>query len=211
MGLALLDVADVIRPHPDVVAFLQHVEGEGFLDEMTGLAGGQEARDAILAWLDEYGMRCVGEIDITRPRFRERPSTLLPLILGNVRNFEPGGAAAGQHVEHALDLLGHLLGRAVALAQQDRRGYGARRSRGIRHSSPPVPGSTDPAPAWSPVASGSWNRFTSSTPRAVSNRGLHASPSSSMALASVSCSRVPLPPQRQHLPAIADRVARAKD
>jgi phosphoenolpyruvate synthase/pyruvate phosphate dikinase len=78
MGLALLDVADVIRPHPDVVGFLQHVEGEGFLDEMTGLAGGREARDAILAWLDKYGMRCVGEIDITRPRFRERPSTLLP-------------------------------------------------------------------------------------------------------------------------------------
>jgi pyruvate,water dikinase len=90
MGLALLDVADVIRPHPDVVAFLRHVEGEGFLDEMTGLAGGQEARDAVLAWLDTYGMRCVGEIDITRPRFSERPSTLLPLILGNVKNFEPG-------------------------------------------------------------------------------------------------------------------------
>ena len=32
MGLALLDVADVIRPHPDVVAFLQHVEDENFLD-----------------------------------------------------------------------------------------------------------------------------------------------------------------------------------
>ncbi len=75
-----------------MVAFLQHVEGEGFLDEMTGLAGGQEARDAILAWLDTYGMRCVGEIDITRPRFRERPSSLLPLILGNVRNFEPGAS-----------------------------------------------------------------------------------------------------------------------
>jgi pyruvate,water dikinase len=27
MGLALVDVADVIRPHPEVVAFLQHVEG----------------------------------------------------------------------------------------------------------------------------------------------------------------------------------------
>jgi len=35
-------------------------------------------------------MRCVGEIDITRPRWSERPSTLVPLILGNVRNFEPG-------------------------------------------------------------------------------------------------------------------------
>ena len=97
MGLALLDVADVIRPHPEVVAFLQRVadEGlhdEGFLDELPRLAGGQEARDAIQAWLDKYGMRCVGEIDITRPRWSERPTTLLPMILSNSRNFEPGAA-----------------------------------------------------------------------------------------------------------------------
>ena len=90
MGLALLDVADVIRPYPDVVAFLQHVKDENFLDELTKLAGGPEARDAILAYLDKYGMRCAGEIDITRPRWSERPTTLVPLILGNIKNFAPG-------------------------------------------------------------------------------------------------------------------------
>ena len=90
MGLALLDVADAIRPHPDVVAYLQHVDDDGFLDELPTLAGGRQARDAIEAWLDSYGMRCVGEIDITRPRWSERPSTLVPLILSNIRNFEPG-------------------------------------------------------------------------------------------------------------------------
>jgi rifampicin phosphotransferase len=90
MGLALLDVADVIRPHSEVVAFLQRVEGEGFLDELAKLAGGREARDAILAFLDMYGMRCVGEIDITRPRWSERATTLVPVILGNTKNFEPG-------------------------------------------------------------------------------------------------------------------------
>ncbi|MEV2253232.1 rifamycin-inactivating phosphotransferase [Streptomyces sp. NPDC050147] len=92
MGLALLDVADVIRPHPQVVAFLQGVEDEDFLDELAKLAGGTEARDAIQAYLDRYGMRCVGEIDITRPRWSERPTTLVPVILDNVRNFEPGAA-----------------------------------------------------------------------------------------------------------------------
>ncbi|MFG3115611.1 rifamycin-inactivating phosphotransferase [Streptomyces sp. NPDC048197] len=92
MGLALLDVADVIRRHPEVVAFLQGVEDEGFLDELAKLAGGTEARDAIEAYLDRYGMRCVGEIDITRPRWRERPTTLVPVILDNVRNFQPGAA-----------------------------------------------------------------------------------------------------------------------
>ncbi len=90
MGLALLDVADVIRPHPEVVTYLQDVEDDGFLDEMPKLAGGREARDAILAYLDKYGMRCVGEIDITRPRWSERPTTLVPLILGNIKNFETG-------------------------------------------------------------------------------------------------------------------------
>jgi rifampicin phosphotransferase len=92
MGLALLDVADAIRPHPEVVAFLRHVEDEGFLDQLPKLAGGQEARDAIRKFLDMYGMRCVGEIDITRPRWTERPTTLVPLILGNIKNFEPGAA-----------------------------------------------------------------------------------------------------------------------
>jgi pyruvate,water dikinase len=90
MGLALLDVADVIRPHPEVVALLEGVEGDDFLDALAGVAGGREAREAIVDFLDRYGMRCTGEIDITRPRWSERPSTLVPVILGNVRNFDPG-------------------------------------------------------------------------------------------------------------------------
>lgn len=93
MGLALLDVADVIRRHPQVVAFLRHVEGEDLLDELAEVAGGREAREAIGAFLDQYGMRCVGEIDITRPRWSERPTTLVPVILGNIKNFEPGAGA----------------------------------------------------------------------------------------------------------------------
>ena len=101
MGLALLDVADVIRPHPEVVALLQNVEDERFLDELPTLAGGQEARDAIQAYLEKYGMRCVGEIDITRPRWSERPTTLVPLILDNIRNFTPGEATAATRTRAA--------------------------------------------------------------------------------------------------------------
>jgi len=92
MGLALLDVADVIRPHPEVVAFLRHVDDDEFLSELPKLAGGGQARDAIQGWLDKYGMRGVGEVDITRPRWSESPSTLVPMILGNIRNFAPGEA-----------------------------------------------------------------------------------------------------------------------
>ncbi|MGE3272660.1 MAG: rifamycin-inactivating phosphotransferase [Chloroflexota bacterium] len=90
MGLALMDVADVIRPYPEVVAALEHADGDDFLNELPRVVGGQDARDAIRAWLDKYGMRCVGEIDITRPRWSERPTALVPMILGNVKNFEAG-------------------------------------------------------------------------------------------------------------------------
>ncbi len=89
MGLALLDVADVIRPYQEVVTALQQAD-DGFLDELPKLPGGEEARDAIQVWLARYGMRCPGEIDITRPRWSERPSTLVPLILSNIKNFAPG-------------------------------------------------------------------------------------------------------------------------
>jgi pyruvate,water dikinase len=94
MGLALLDVADAIRPYPEVVEFLQHVgEDQDVLEGLADLEDGQAASDALRAFLDRYGMRCVGEIDITRPRWSERPTALVPVILGNVRNFEPGAGA----------------------------------------------------------------------------------------------------------------------
>jgi pyruvate,water dikinase len=90
MGLALLDVADKIRPYPDVVSFLEQATGPEFLDQLPALNGGRAARDAIDTFLSRYGMRGAGEIDITRPRWSERPDILMPVLLGNVRNFGPG-------------------------------------------------------------------------------------------------------------------------
>ncbi|MEC3609338.1 phosphoenolpyruvate synthase [Bacillus glycinifermentans] len=89
MGLALLNVADVIRPYPEVIDYLQHVKDDNFLDELAKFDGGRETRDAIYDYLSKYGMRCPGEIDITKTRWSEKPITLVPLILGNIKNFEP--------------------------------------------------------------------------------------------------------------------------
>ncbi|WP_147534342.1 phosphoenolpyruvate synthase [Bacillus marasmi] len=92
MGMALLDVADVIRPYPEVIAYLHHVKEDTFLDDLVQLDGGQEARDAIMAYLNKFGMRCVGEIDITKTRWSEKPVTLIPMILSNIKNFEPNAS-----------------------------------------------------------------------------------------------------------------------
>jgi rifampicin phosphotransferase len=90
MGLALLDVADVIRPYPEVVDYLLQVKDDNFLDELVHFDGGQEARNAFNAFLNKYGMRCAGEIDLTRTRWSEKPTTLVPLILGNIKTYGPG-------------------------------------------------------------------------------------------------------------------------
>jgi rifampicin phosphotransferase len=117
MGLALLDVADVIRPFPEVIAYLQHVKDDHFLDDLVKFEGGQETRDAIHAYLNKYGMRCAGEIDLTRTRWSEKPITLVPTILSNIKNFEPhaGKRKFEQGQQEALKKEQELLGRLKQL------------------------------------------------------------------------------------------------
>jgi pyruvate,water dikinase len=111
MGLALLDLADVIRPYPEVIKFLEGVKDQNFLDELPRLYGGKEVRDAFNAFLGKFGMRCAGEIDITRTRWSEKPAILVPMILNNIRNFEPGAAKRkfGQGLQEALQKEKELL------------------------------------------------------------------------------------------------------
>jgi phosphoenolpyruvate synthase/pyruvate phosphate dikinase len=117
MGLALLDVADVIRPYPEVIAYLQQAKEDNFLDELVKLEGGQETRNAIYAYLDKYGMRCAGEIDITKTRWSEKPLTLVPMILGNIKHFEPntGKRKFEQGRQEALEKEHELLDRLKQL------------------------------------------------------------------------------------------------
>jgi len=37
-------------------------------------------------------MRCAGEIDITKTRWSEKPTILIPMILSNIKNFEPNAS-----------------------------------------------------------------------------------------------------------------------
>jgi rifampicin phosphotransferase len=117
MGLALLDVADVVRPYPEVIDYLQHVKDDRFLDELDRFDGGRETRDAIYDFISKYGMRCAGEIDMTRTRWSEKPAILVPMILSHIKNFEPkashrkfeqGRQEALSKEQELLDRLKHL-------------------------------------------------------------------------------------------------------
>jgi phosphoenolpyruvate synthase/pyruvate phosphate dikinase len=73
MGLDLLDVADVVRKYPEVIEYFRHdAKDETFFQDLAGLEGGEKVSSAFREYLKKYGMRCTGEIDITRPRWSEQ-------------------------------------------------------------------------------------------------------------------------------------------
>ena len=113
MGLDLLDLADVIRPYPEIISYLEQTRESNFLDELRQFEGGNEVRQAILVFLEKYGVRCEGEIDITRPRWAENPRALIPIILSNIKNFEPGAGRKllAEQRQRALNKINEILGR----------------------------------------------------------------------------------------------------
>ncbi|MFY9416130.1 MAG: phosphoenolpyruvate synthase, partial [bacterium] len=94
MGLKLSEVSDVARKYPEIVSYLEQVGEDLSLEELRKVAGGQEVADKLEGFLAKYGMRCPGEIDITRDRFRERPGLLCASLLNNIKNLPAGHAAA---------------------------------------------------------------------------------------------------------------------
>jgi pyruvate,water dikinase len=92
MGLALGDVAVVVRAHPGAMEHLRRATDETFYRELREVPGGEDVHRAFRTFLERYGMRGTGEIDITRPRWHEAPTQLIPAIEGHLR-----GGAPGQH------------------------------------------------------------------------------------------------------------------
>jgi pyruvate,water dikinase len=73
-----------------VLAYFQHADDETFFEELEKLEGGKAVSDSIRHYLRKYGMRGPGEIDITRTRWAEKPTLLIPMIINNIKHFEPG-------------------------------------------------------------------------------------------------------------------------
>jgi phosphoenolpyruvate synthase/pyruvate phosphate dikinase len=129
MGLDLLDVADVIRPYPEVIEYLQQVKDNNFLDKLEKFDGGKETRDAIAAYLNKYGMRCAGEIDITKTRWSENPAILVPMIVSHIKNFEPGAGKRKfeQGLQEASKKEQQLLSRLASLPDGEQKGKETKR------------------------------------------------------------------------------------
>ena len=96
MGLALGRIADLVRRHPEVASRLEQNLSMNFAGEKDKDVAAAWDKDIAAAWdkdiavaWDEfmklYGIRCPGEIDITKPRFWEEPGQLLPALANNIK------------------------------------------------------------------------------------------------------------------------------
>ncbi|MFT0826455.1 PEP-utilizing enzyme [Bacillus swezeyi] len=85
MGLALGDLSDQARRNPEVIRYLQQADSTDFAEGLTKIPGGAAFIQELDHFLGRYGMRCAGEIDITKPRWSEDPAQLAPSILSNIQ------------------------------------------------------------------------------------------------------------------------------
>ncbi|MFZ5644719.1 MAG: rifamycin-inactivating phosphotransferase [Bacillota bacterium] len=97
MGLALGDVADALRDHPAVIEYLKQADDKTFFDGLKAVPGGEAVLPDFMSFFERYGMRGTGEIDVTRRRWREAPTQLVPAILSHIKGVRPG--------QHRLDFL----------------------------------------------------------------------------------------------------------
>ncbi|MFZ7102436.1 MAG: phosphoenolpyruvate synthase [Peptococcaceae bacterium] len=116
MGLRLCGVSDAARNYPQVISYLERAGETLSLDELRQVEGGATVADKLDRFLSEYGMRCTGEIDITRERFRERPGQLSTAFINNIKNLPTGHAmtAFSQGKEEAEQLAAELVAKMEA-------------------------------------------------------------------------------------------------
>jgi phosphoenolpyruvate synthase/pyruvate phosphate dikinase len=114
LGLQLGDLADLLRELPEVEAYLRTAEDQTFYIGLAQVAGGNAFKHAFEKFIDQYGMRCPGEIDLTHPRWREMPTQLLSAIFSHMQSVKPGehrerfATGESQAADAVLRVLNHV-------------------------------------------------------------------------------------------------------
>lgn len=91
MNLAVGDLADTARLDSDLVSLLQShdIKPRQRLAEAAALPGGKRFVTEWDGFINRYGARGPSEIDLSRPRWNEDPSSLLQMVINNLSHAEP--------------------------------------------------------------------------------------------------------------------------
>ncbi len=139
MDLAVGDLADLVRQSPALVDHFQRLPPAEALATAHTVPGSAPFLAGWQQFMDRYGMRGPSEIDISRPRWREDPTSLLQFVVGNLAHAAPGSHRA-HHAQ--MTAAGETAGeRLVASAGQGllgfvRRPLARRLVKAVRHYTP---------------------------------------------------------------------------
>lgn len=129
MGLMIGDLADTVRNYPDVLGYLEQAKDNTFYQGLQEIEGG----DIFLAewnrFIEKYGMRAPGEIDLSRVRYQEAPTMLVPSILSHIQSNAPKEHwnRFQQGEQEAIEAIEGLLARIKALPGGSRKAKKASR------------------------------------------------------------------------------------
>lgn len=96
MNLAVGDLADAARASEKLLSLLgqTHLNAKTRLARAADLPGGEVFLQAWNRFIEIYGVRGPSEINLSRPRWSEDPSSLLQMVLNATKSSEPGAHRA---------------------------------------------------------------------------------------------------------------------
>jgi pyruvate,water dikinase len=90
LGLMIGDLADTARQYPVAADYLEKAGDNTFYQGLVKVKGGAEFKTKLDQFMERYGMRCPGEIDISNVRWQEAPTLIVPAILSHMKSNVPG-------------------------------------------------------------------------------------------------------------------------
>ncbi|MCY1078652.1 phosphoenolpyruvate synthase [Archangium lansingense] len=121
MDLAVGDLTDRVRPYPALAALLRSRPATEALAAARDVEGGPAFLEAWRAFLERYGMRGPGEVDLSRPRYQDEPAPLIAAIVGGLGPAS-AGRSAGEHRAHHAALAAKAEAASERLVTASRRG-----------------------------------------------------------------------------------------
>lgn len=141
MGLMIGDLADTARKYPEVIDYLKRAEDRTFYQGLSKVKGGDIFRTELDRFMELYGMRCPGEIDISNIRWWESPTLLVPSIINHIKSnapgehrdrFRQGRKEAQEAIQKLLDRIGNTPGGSFKARLMSRLLFIYRNSTGLR-------------------------------------------------------------------------------
>lgn len=90
LGLMIGDLADSARQNSLLLDYLQKATDADFYKGLREIPNSDSFRMKLEEFMRLYGMRCPGEIDISKSRWQETPTALVSAIMSHIRTMAPG-------------------------------------------------------------------------------------------------------------------------